>query len=78
MAEHNDVKVDCRLIIFYNDKLIDLTNIEAARYMTAKKKKKKKKKTKKTTQSTKKVKKGQQKRRQKKKKKKKIEQELKV
>jgi hypothetical protein len=37
VAEHNDFKIDCRLIFFYNDKLIDLTNIEAARYMTAKK-----------------------------------------
>ncbi|KAI9365686.1 hypothetical protein BD770DRAFT_438921 [Pilaira anomala] len=36
-AEHNKFKVDCHLIFYYNDKLIDVANIEAARYMTAKK-----------------------------------------
>jgi hypothetical protein len=38
MSEHNNFKVDCRLIFFYNDTLIDLTNMEAARYMNSKKK----------------------------------------
>lgn len=37
MSEHNFFKIDCRLIFFHNEKLVDLTKMEAARYMTAKK-----------------------------------------
>lgn len=38
MSEHNLFKIDCRIIFFYDEKLVDLTNMEAARYMIAKKK----------------------------------------
>lgn len=37
MSLHNGFKIDRRLIFFYNDKQIGLTNIEAARYMAAQK-----------------------------------------
>lgn len=37
MSEHNGFKVDCRLVYSYKNKNIDLSNIEAARHMTAKK-----------------------------------------
>ncbi|KAG2191189.1 hypothetical protein INT47_005850 [Mucor saturninus] len=37
MSEHNEYKIDCRLVYFYKSKHIDLTNMEAARYMSTKK-----------------------------------------
>ncbi|KAI9267613.1 hypothetical protein EDC94DRAFT_582327 [Helicostylum pulchrum] len=30
MSEHNLFKIDCRIIFFYDEKLVDLTNMEAA------------------------------------------------
>lgn len=36
-AAHNQFKVDCHFVFYYIEKLIDIGNLEAARYLTCQK-----------------------------------------